>query len=606
VVDELVQRLRAPRPRRRPYGKPYFDANGASNLIAKTLELNGPNMVIDAACASSLVAISMGALALQHGQIDAALVGGASFAKCDSLILFSHAQSCSASGSRPFDEQADGLISSEGYVVLMIKTLERAEADGDTIHAVIRGVGMSSDGRGRSLWAPRKEGQFAALQRAYAGQLDPRRVQYLEAHATSTQVGDATELESLVEFFTPHAGGRKIPIGSVKSNLGHTLETAGVAGLLKLVLAMQHGQIPPSIHFREPNQTIDWTSVPFAVAERLQSWPEPEDGPRLGGVSAFGIGGLNVHVVVEQHRSSSNSLHVTEEPVDAVNVIRNAREHALAIVGRGVVMPGAHTVDAFARWLASSESAISDAPDTRWRSQSGVRAGEPQHWQTPTSRGGYILGYEYDWRRFKIPPKQIAQANPLQFMLLDAAQQALDEANFSAGHFDRSTTAVVVGTMFGGEFGNQLQVGLRLPELQRAFFEACHRRQIPQRTAAEWWDQYERNLLAAKPALLDETGSFTSSTLASRITKTLDLQGGALAIDAGEASSFAALAAASDLLRSGTCSLVLCAGAQHALDLVTYESLALDHRLLSDNGSGYLPGEGVGVVLLQRLVDAER
>ena len=160
-----------------------------------------------------------------------AVVGGASYCKSDTLVLFSHAQSLSAQGSRPFDADADGLILAEGYVALVVKTVARALADGDTIQAVIRGIGMSTDGRGKSLWAPRKEGQMLAIQRAYEPDIDVARLQYLEAHATSTQIGDATELQALAEALSGRLPpGHKIPIGSVKANVGHTLEAAGTDG----------------------------------------------------------------------------------------------------------------------------------------------------------------------------------------------------------------------------------------------------------------------------------------------------------------------------------------------------------------------------------------
>ncbi|MEZ6098603.1 MAG: SDR family NAD(P)-dependent oxidoreductase [Pirellulaceae bacterium] len=620
LMQSLVSRIRAGRPRRAKNDQTRYEANAAANLILSYLGLDGPQMVIDAACASSLVALAMGTLALQNGRIDRAVVAGASYAKCDSLILFSHAQSCTAVGSRPFDQDADGLVSSEGYVALVLKTLAQAEADGDRIHAVIQGLGMSSDGRGRSLWAPRKEGQMLALQRAYGKHLDPGTVQYVEAHATSTQVGDATELQSLAEFYAPHLANRKIPIGSVKSNIGHTLETAGLAGLLKTVLAMQHAVVPPTINVRNCNNSVDWDQIPFEIPHQPQSWNTEPAMPRRAGVSAFGIGGLNVHVVVEEYRSPKPpaaklpSRHGVSHPSKTAGRSTEPDSDGIAIVGRGVVLPGAFTVEHLLELASSNRHAISPAPHRRWRDNIAlpIEDGDPK---THDSRlGGFIDGYQYDWQRFKIPPKQIARANPLQFMLLDAAQQALDEAGYGDSNWDRHRAAVIVGTTFGGEFGNQLQIGLRLPELRHNLSILLADHHVPAAIAQQLIDHYEQLLLDAKPALLDETGSFTSSTLASRISKTLNLNGGALAIDAGEVSSQAALEAARDLLNSGTCSVVLCAGAQHAMDIVAYEAHARAGRLSAgsrDSGAShapekYVPGEGVALVLLKRVADAQR
>ena len=152
IVERLTKRMRDGRPARGEHGRPYLEASAAARLVAEVLDLHGPRMVLDAACASSLVALGLAALDLQSGSVDAAIVGGASYNKVDSLILFSQAQSCSSTASRPFDEAADGLISSEGFIALVVKTLDRAVADGDKIHAVLRGLGVATDGRGKSLW----------------------------------------------------------------------------------------------------------------------------------------------------------------------------------------------------------------------------------------------------------------------------------------------------------------------------------------------------------------------------------------------------------------------------------------------------------------------
>lgn len=613
VIEQIVAGLRNRRPQRKDYLR-EVGACAAAELVARVLKLNGPQMSIDAACASSLVALSLGVIALELGEIDSAIVAGASFNKCDSLILFSHAQSCSAAGSRPFDESADGLISSEGYVALVVKTLDRAQADGDRIHAVIRGIGMSSDGRGRSLWAPRKEGQVQAMRRAYESGLDPTRVEYVEAHATSTQVGDATEVEALREFFRTVDSGRKIPIGSVKSNIGHTLETAGLAGLVKSVLAMQHSLVPASINVRSLNREIPWSDLPFFVAEKSINWPRTKAPPRRAAVNAFGIGGLNVHVVVDEYDPTWNyEPEATTLPTCGPASVQSVDSDLdpIAIIGRGVILPGASSIAELEQLIRSRTSMIADAPESRWRKRIGV-AGEEARYHVPHCRGGYIARYEYDWRKFKIPPKQVAQANPLQFMLLDAARQALEEGGYHERTFDRTKVAVVVGSAFGSEFGNQLQVGLRMPELLRDLKANLKSQGLSANQVDVIGKDLEQRLLEAKPALLDETGSFTASTLASRVSKTLDLMGGAMAIDSGDCSAFAALDAACGLLRSEVCEMVLCAGASRSMDLPSFELFALNGILAGARSGNHpyrepcYPGEGVALLLLKRLSQAER
>lgn len=608
IIRDVVARCRSRRPRRNDTGGPSTDANVAAALIARVMQTDGPAMVVDAACASSMLGLSLGCMALLQGQVDVAIVGGASYAKGDSLVLFSAAQSCSATASRPFDARADGLISAEGYVALVLKTLDRAERDGDRILGVFRGIGVSSDGRGNSLWAPRREGQMAAVERAYDRDVDPRSVQYIEAHATSTQVGDAIEIEALASVFEPLLAGKQIPIGSVKSNIGHTLETAGLASVLKVLLALQRRRVPPTINLQDPNPSIVKHANVFSIANEASEWPLPEPGlPRRAAVNSFGIGGLNAHVVLEEYVAKPATVR------GGRSMPAEASLEPIAVIGRGVVLPGAYSVPAFAQLLASGKDVRGDAPSDRWRNQIGLEPGcTPAAWRCPTSRGGYIRDYVYDWRQLMIPPKQISRANPLQFMLLDAAVQALRESGYSQRRFDKAGAAVVVGTTFGGEFANQLQVDLRLPEFRRDLTAALLERGMSEAQVHTIADEYQEWLLRNRPALLDETGSFTSSTLASRVAKELDVMGGALAIDADYCSSFAALDVAVNLLRSGACSMVFCAAAQRSMALPSFEILSLQGTLDVEGrgvmaaGQGFIPGEGAALVLLKRLSEAQR
>ena len=600
VAAEVTAAVRQQYPGRRPGERLHLGATGAAEIVREALRLKGPSLVVDAACASSLQALAIASRALLQGEIDRAIVGGASYCKSDSLVLFSAAQSVSNTGSCPFGEAADGLITAEGSVAVVLKTLSRAVADGDRIRGVVRGLGVSSDGKGKSLWAPRQEGQLLAVERAYADPADLGRVEYIEAHATSTQVGDATELAALSRLLRPHVpAGRTIPIGSVKANIGHTLETAGLASLVKVLLAMEHGIIPPGSTCRELNSEFDWQDGPFRVPAVPEAWPRHADGsPRLAAVNAFGIGGLNVHVAVSEHIPSAASRPATRPR-------RVGGE--IAIVGVGCVLPGSRSVEAFRARVDRSDSAIGPVPAERWLASRAVDRTGPRTWHTVSDRGGFVRDFAYDWRRHMVPPKQIAAANPLQFMLLEAADAAIDDAGGTAACLDRSRTGVVVGTLFGGDFANQLQMGLRLPETIRHLRAALNRRGIAASEISRIVEAYETTLLDAMPALVDETGSFTSSTLASRLTKTFDLMGGALALDAGDCSSVAAISAAADMLREGTCDAVICAAGQRSLDLVAFEGLSLLGRLQAspdDMPGTFVPGEGAVVFVLKRLEEA--
>ncbi len=312
-----------------------------AGTVAKAFGLTGPWLALNSACASSLQAMLMGARALQLGHSDMVIVGGASEISAHTLVLFSQAQALSSCGSRPFDAEADGLVMSEGYVALAIKTLERALADGDPIQAVIRGLGVASDGRGKSLWAPRKEGQIKAMHQAYRSGVEMSTLGLLEAHATGTQLGDATELQTLSEVMSSKLPpGKRVAVTGVKANIGHTLEAAGIAGVIKSVLCLQHKMIPPAINVRNLSSKIDWKSAPYYIPLQAEAWEAPGPGqPRRAGVDAFGIGGLNMHVVLDEYTEAAHKLIPAARPKAAVPADPDAG--AVAIIGIGCIFPGA-------------------------------------------------------------------------------------------------------------------------------------------------------------------------------------------------------------------------------------------------------------------------
>jgi acyl transferase domain-containing protein/NADP-dependent 3-hydroxy acid dehydrogenase YdfG len=611
VIDELVARVRSS-VTQRTANTPDAASSLVAGVISKAFGLTGPYVAINSACASSLQAILLGARALQLGHIDMAIVGGASDCKGDTLVLFSHARALSSTGSRPFDAEADGIVCGEGYGALVMKTLDRALADGDRIWSVIRGLGVSSDGRGKSLWAPRKEGQIKAMQRAYRGGLAMGDIEYLEAHATATKLGDATELNTLIELLGNHfPDGKRIPITSVKANIGHSLEMAGIAGVIKTCLAMQHEMIPPAINVRELNPNIDWANAPVYVPTAAVAWPKHADGSaRRAGVNAFGIGGLNMHCVLDEFTEASRALAA---PRAAIKPAASADDGAVAVIGLGCVLPGASNPTEFWNLLASGRDPKIPLPLERAKKELAFKFGSAEGPDPSKLVGGFVTDFEYDWKRHKVPPKQVAQADPLQFMLLEAADQAMQDAGYDKRPFNRENAGVVVGTEFGGDFSCQLQFGLRLPELEGYIRESLARRGFQPEKAAKVGKDYSEALLARWPALIDETGSFSTSSLASRIGKTWNLMGGAAALDVGEVSGLAALSISVDMLLARDCDLMICAAGQKRMAWPFYENLSIMGQLaegsprspLDAAANGQVPGEGVVVVLLKRLADAK-
>ncbi|HEY3803591.1 MAG TPA: beta-ketoacyl synthase N-terminal-like domain-containing protein [Kofleriaceae bacterium] len=279
--------------------------NLAASRIANRLDLRGPAYTIDAACASSLIAVDQACRELADRRADLAIAGGVHV--CHDVTFWSVFAQLGAlsktSQIRPFDRKADGIVIGEGAGLVVLKRLADAERDGDRVYAVIAGTGTSSDGRESSAMRPRADGPLAAIGDAWrAAARDPATVGLIEAHGTATPTGDEVELGALAQFFGafPSSGGVRAGLGSVKSMIGHAMPAAGAAGLIKTALALHHGVVPPSLHCDEPNAALAPTR--FRVLGKAEPWPEL---PKLAGVSAFGFGGINAHVVVEAHASSS-------------------------------------------------------------------------------------------------------------------------------------------------------------------------------------------------------------------------------------------------------------------------------------------------------------
>ncbi|WP_344526433.1 SDR family oxidoreductase [Streptomyces albiaxialis] len=316
---------------------PGILANVIAGRIANRLDLGGANYTVDAACASSLTAVDVACKELTAGTSEMVLCGGADLHNgINDYLLFASAHALSPSGrSAPFDRSGDGIALGEGIACVVLKRLADAERDGDRVYAVIKGVGSSSDGRALGLTAPRAEGQHRALTRAYrnAG-ISPAEVGVVEAHGTGTVVGDRTELGALTEVFA-QAGAEPggCALGSVKSQIGHTKCAAGLAGLIKTTLALHHGVKPPTLHLRQPNPAWDEETSPFAFHTRARPWTAPR-AERVAGVSAFGFGGTNFHVVLRAHDDGAPPAHGRDAWPTELFTFRGADHEAAARTAR--------------------------------------------------------------------------------------------------------------------------------------------------------------------------------------------------------------------------------------------------------------------------------
>lgn len=275
-----------------------------ASRTAYHLNLKGPAVSVHSACSTSLLAIAEAVEAIRNGQCDIALAGGSSLtAPINSGHLYQEGSMLSSDGHcRSFDAEGKGTVFSDGAGVILLKNLEDAKKDGDFIYGLIKGVGINNDGGGKgSFTAPSVEGQADAISRALDdAQISPDEISYLEAHGTATPLGDPIEMEGLHMAFGAQDKKGYCALGSIKSNMGHLTAAAGVAGLIKTILAMNNRQIPASLGFSKPNPAIDFENSPFFVNAELRQWDVDQDS-RKAGISSFGVGGTNVHVVVEEY-----------------------------------------------------------------------------------------------------------------------------------------------------------------------------------------------------------------------------------------------------------------------------------------------------------------
>ncbi|WP_394850185.1 SDR family NAD(P)-dependent oxidoreductase [Pendulispora brunnea] len=280
--------------------------NGLNHIAARVshfMDLKGPAMVVNTACSSALVALHWACESLRSGETSMAIVGGVYLnIGTTSLVFLSQLKALSPDGTcSPFDKRANGMVLGEGVGALVLKPLRQALADGDVVHAVIKGSAINNDGHSQGITVPTASGQAEAIRRAHANaRIDPSTVSYIECHGTGTPLGDPVEVQGLALAFPPPADGTPdCAVGSVKASIGHLLAASGIPSIIKTVLAFQHRVIPPSAGYRELNPHITLTGTRFHVAEgRARNWDS--SGPRRAGVNGFGFGGTNCHVVLEE------------------------------------------------------------------------------------------------------------------------------------------------------------------------------------------------------------------------------------------------------------------------------------------------------------------
>ncbi|WP_257452840.1 type I polyketide synthase [Archangium lipolyticum] len=579
-------------------------ASVACGRINMHFDLKGLHYSVDAGFASSLASLDLAVRGLRDGEFDLAVAGGASEMLTPlEFIAFSKMGGLSSQGAiRPFAEQADGTLLGEGVAMFALKRLSDAERDGDTIYALVRGVGGSSDGRGKSLVAPRSEGQAMAMRRALedAG-VEPGSVQYVECHATGTQVGDASEVRALASVYTGAPGG-SIALGSVKANIGHLRAGAGAAGLLKAVLSLHHGVIPPQPGVDQVNPKLEMERTPFFVPKKAQ--PYRPDAPARAAVSSFSFGGNNFHAVLEAYRPAER------RQAPAVHV--RPKAEPLAIIGLGGIFPGASNVKDFWKRLLEGYDATREIPKERWDIE---RYYDPDRKDKAyTKLGCFVDEFPKPSLEMRIPPAAWASLDPSHVLMLWCADEALQDAGFSPDKWNRDRVAMSFA--FLPYQGKKFQADTRThwSEFAHELSQALEKSGVPAATRdgvlrrAE--ERYKANL---PPISEDSLTGYLGSLNAGRIANLYDFHGPHMVTDSACASAHAALHASWKMLQHREADVVLTGGVWCDM-LPEFFIAACRFNALSAHGSfpfntkadGFIPGEGAGVFVLKRLSDAER
>jgi acyl transferase domain-containing protein len=312
----------------------------ASGRLSYLLGIHGPCFSLDTACSSSLVAVHLACQSLRRGECDAALSGGVALMLSPAYTInLSKARMLSPEGRcKTFDAAADGYVRGEGCGMVLLKRLSDAEANGDNILAVIRGTAINQDGRTSGLTVPNGPAQQDVIHQALAdGGLQPAQIGYIEAHGTGTSLGDPIEMGALGAVFGTRQD--RLYVGSLKTNMGHLEASAGVAGLIKTIMTVQHGEIPPHLHFQHPSPRIDWQQLPITIPTTLTPW---RTETRIAGVSSFGFSGTNAHVIVSawqpKQKPQASDSKLATRPVHLFTLSAKNKTALQALVQRYLTM----------------------------------------------------------------------------------------------------------------------------------------------------------------------------------------------------------------------------------------------------------------------------
>ncbi|MFO7736475.1 MAG: beta-ketoacyl synthase N-terminal-like domain-containing protein, partial [bacterium] len=573
-----------------------------SNRVAQVFGIKGFNMTVDAACASSFSALNVACHSLMAGDTRLVVAGGIDLGVNPSIYIgFSNVEGLSFSGiSNPFDHTADGLVIGEGGGVVILKRLEDAIADGDKIRAVIRGVGSSSDGAGQAIYAPNSDGRAKAFRQALkTSATKASDVQYIEAHATSTVVGDANEYDAIVKAYED---GRKpaedpLYLGSVKYQIGHLKAGAGIAGLIKTVLAMENEKIPHMPLYSELTPHAERESDKFVIPSKLQKWEPGKDGKRVAAITSSGFGGANYHAVIEQ-----GGEYVPQK--------RIVPDRKLAVVGVSCKVAGADNPDSFWENLSRGKDVFSYPEPEELGWQHHVDFG-PENERINTRAVSRLEDFSFNFLRYKIFPNSVSQIATSQLLGVDLADNLLKQKGFTLD--EPKNIGVSVGAIHDDYFScifDPMITDMYIDNLSKCPSSSKMEKSLFDEVCSVVKDEVRK----ANPPVTEHTlPGWMGNIIAGRMANKLNLQGPNIVVDSACSSGISAMLPAMYQLMFGEEDMMISGGLNRQLtDVFTSGVCAINAlaeykaRPFDKEGSGYLIGEGGVLYMLKRYKDAEK
>jgi PfaB family protein len=614
LQNETILDSAAPLTRFQCLGSRVTSLPGA--ILAKGLGLGGGSLTLDAACSSSLYAIKLACDELHSGRSDVMLAGGVS--RPESLytqIGFTQLQALSPSGRcAPFDKKADGLVVGEGTGFVVLKRLEDALRDRNTIEGLIHGIGLSND-IGGNLLAPDSEGQVRAMESAYrlCG-WSPFDIDLIECHGAGTPVGDMIELSSIHSLWGEAGWSeRQCAIGSIKSMIGHLLTAAGAAGFIKTLLALKNKVLPPSLNFSSPADNSPLFRSPFRVQTRAEEWVKREDTPRRAAVSAFGFGGINAHVLLEEwvDKPDSPGLNGEALPAEESDPIQVGGDTSqtgepVAVIGMDAVFGLSDSLQSFQEMIFTGASAARKRPGKRWCGTDHIAK---KHMGSDIPYGAFMDEISVLIGEFHIPPNEIPDMLAQHLLMLKVAANALADAGMPHRE-NRPNTGVTIGIEFDLEATNfHLRWNMinQVQKWKRAFAPHLNEKET------ELWLKSLKDA-SGPPLTSARTVGSLGGIIASRIAKEFRFGGPSFVVSCEAASGIKALEIGVRSIRQKETDTFLVG----AVDLPgEIRNIITTHLVRPYSGEpecrpfdigarGTIPGEGSAAIVLKRLDHAIR